>query len=76
MNTTRCKVCPAEIIWARTANDKRIPLDAAPTMDGNVMLDANGIAHVLGPLDKMTMTIDSTTLHMPHHATCPNWGKG
>lgn len=73
-----CRACGAEILWARTSNDKSIPLDAAPNPDGNVVVQGGGYAApsatVLGPLDKLSMP-EGSTFHMPHHATCPSWGK-
>lgn len=74
-----CKACGAAIKWARTTNDKSIPVDAEPNPDGNVVLQGGGFsaptATVLGPLDKLSMP-EGTTFHMPHHATCENWPKG
>ena len=29
---TKCRACGAPIIWARTENEKHIPLDAEPVM--------------------------------------------
>lgn len=71
--TSKCRSCGAAIRWARTVNGKAIPLDVEQSIAGNVRLDGAGIAHVLGPLD---LVADPDELRwMPHHATCPNWGK-
>jgi hypothetical protein len=64
---SKCKGCGAEIIWARTLNKKPIPLDAEPTLDGNISLE-KGIAAVvadnyLGP--------GQGPLYKSHFATCP-----
>lgn len=70
---SKCRVCPASIVWAVTVNAKAIPVDADPHPDGNVRLTQGPIgllAEVLGPLEKM---LEDGPLHMPHHATCPNW---
>lgn len=33
-----CKTCGGQIIWARTNTGKRMPLDAKPTPEGNLIL--------------------------------------
>jgi hypothetical protein len=35
----RCSSCGAHIWWGRTVNHKRMPLDAQPVEDGNVVVD-------------------------------------
>lgn len=69
MNT--CSACSAPILWARTGSNKPIPLDPDPTDAGNVELD-NGVAKVWGTSHQWPT---GTPRYMPHHATCPNWGK-
>ncbi len=66
---TTCRVCPAEIIWARTVNGKLIPLDAEPNPDGNVML-INGVANVYAQ-----PPLGLGEIYMPHHATCTGWNR-
>ena len=34
MSRAWCRWCGAEIRWAKTTNDKNIPLDPCPTLDG------------------------------------------
>lgn len=68
-----CRACPAEIRWARTTNGKTIPLDAEPDPAGNVRL-VDDVAHVIGP-DPTLDPDDDGVRYMPHHATCPGWGK-
>jgi hypothetical protein len=37
MNPTgNCRSCEAPIVWAKTANNRRMPLDPEPVPDGNV----------------------------------------
>lgn len=74
-----CRVCPAAIIWAVTANGKAMPVDAEPADGGNVKLTPTSPgqaprADVLGPME-VALEPDGS-LHWPHHATCPNWSKG
>jgi hypothetical protein len=38
VNTARCRSCNAEIVWASTAQDKFVPVDAEPVPGGNVEL--------------------------------------
>lgn len=76
--TASCRACGAAIVWARTINDRPIPLDAEPNPAGNVILDGT-TAHVLGG-DGQTIPFELAHLadadrHMPHHATCTEWGK-
>jgi len=75
MNT--CRSCGASIRWARTTNDRPIPLDAEPDPAGNVLL-LGETAHVLGKGATVPLELagdDDGTRWMPHHATCENWGN-
>lgn len=75
-STCRGSTCTASIIWATTqATGKSIPVDADPHPDGNVELIPNldaperapwAVVHSAPPL------LTTGTLHMPHHATCPD----
>ncbi len=70
-----CRSCGAPILWARTkGKDKPIPLDPAPTLDGNVYLLSDGTAvYVPGPA-----TNDARLRYISHFATCPDrdrWRK-
>jgi hypothetical protein len=62
-----CKSCDAEILWAETRSGKSMPLDAAPTAAGNMVL-VNG--------KTWTATDDDRRLHRElrtsHFATCVN----
>jgi hypothetical protein len=66
ITTAKCKSCDAPIMWAPTENGKSIPLDPAPVEGGNVQIDADGTAHVLG-----SAPLDAQPLHISHFATCP-----
>ena len=77
-----CRACKKPIRWARTANDRPIPLDPTPTDDGNVVLSGVGgtgapVAHVIGkhglPLELAHLADEPR--YMPHHATCEKWGR-
>lgn len=60
-----CKACNAELLWAKTATGKAMPLNHDPDSGGNVEL-RNGIAYVM-PKDQLPRG----ERYMPHHATCP-----
>lgn len=70
---TKCKWCPAEILWALTDKGHRIPLDPSPSNRGNIALEfrpgATPIATVVDP-SKAT-----GPLWIAHMATCPGWKK-
>lgn len=72
---TNCRSCAAQIEFVRTVAGRTMPLDAAPTPEGNVRI-IDGLAHVLGPLDTAVLTeAERAELRMPHHATCPDAGE-
>lgn len=74
-----CRSCRAIITWALTENDKKIPVDAAPTADGNITLtredglDDHGKpilrARVFPHVDAAP---EGAVLYKSHFATCPN----
>jgi hypothetical protein len=64
----RCRSCSARIRWVRTARDKLMPLDADPTSDGTIVLDAAGRAEVLAG----QQTLDDRVRYTTHWATCPD----
>lgn len=75
----RCRSCGAEIVWARSQLGKRIPLDAEPTADGNVILRPDGAAIVLSGAGLAEARANRSgrvgTLHRSHFATCPQAGE-
>lgn len=63
---SECRSCGAPITWAITDNGKRIPLDAEPAPNGNLIL-VDGVAR--------TPRIDDDVpflQYVSHFATCPN----
>ena len=72
VSTTTCKTCFAPITFVRLGSGRVIPIDHAPHPAGNVAVsdDTPRTAYVLSREHPL---IDGYTLHMPHHATCPNW---
>ena len=61
-----CRSCGAAIVWAKTSTGKTIPLDAAPSPRGNMILDEQGVALVVPTLSGFGPWMIS------HFATCPN----
>ena len=62
MNTTICS-CGASMLWAKTKNNKNIPLDAEPEKRFVFLPERpEGVA-------------DMVDTYMPHHATCPEADK-
>lgn len=65
-----CKSCGAAILWALTDNGKRMPVNAEPVENGNLLL----VADEDGP--RAIYATQGT--HVSHFATCPyaeNWRK-
>ncbi len=67
-----CKSCGAEIDWAVTKNGKRIPLNAEWTPGGNIVIDGEGRAIVVGD-DEPGFT--GMVRRTSHFATCSNAAK-
>jgi hypothetical protein len=66
----RCRSCGAPIIWCVTASEKRMPLDAEPVADGNIVLDGEKALY-LGPAGQRALAAD-VKRYKSHFATCPN----
>jgi len=79
VNTTEaCKSCGAPILWAKTEQGHKIPIDEGPTLDGNIAIqptdDRKGwLAFVAGPLEAVPGS--SSIRRKSHFATCPNAAK-
>jgi hypothetical protein len=77
-----CSSCGAKILWAITKNGKRMPLDAEPHPQGNIVID-----DVLPPpphtpsaavLDGHALGVAwaaKVPVHFSHFVTCPNAAK-
>jgi hypothetical protein len=72
-----CRSCGASIVWQVTARGKRMPLDAVPRPDGNVVVDTIGGRPVARLVTSGEVIVGDR--YMPHHATCPQsaeWKRG
>lgn len=71
-----CRSCHAQILWAVTATDRRIPLDVDPRPDGNIakngVYDPAGAPHVTiltgGAIERARA--DRKELYVAHFVTC------
>lgn len=77
-NRSKCLSCQAPIVWALTAKQRPIPINAEPTNDGRYYLvtDGYGItAHHAGSLPMRTTFAHlkaGAPMHTAHFATCPH----
>lgn len=78
--TATCTSCGARIVWAKTENDKAIPIDYLPVTNGNVDLVADADPReppTAFMLDKAGFrSVNESTRHSPflryqsHFASC------
>ncbi len=80
--SAKCKSCGADIIWARTMNEKSMPVDAAPNDDGNMYLmespDPRDAPIVVSATSATLRAFDpplKAKRHKSHFATCPHAGS-
>lgn len=66
-----CESCHAPVIWAVTANAKRMPVDFEPTEGGNIALRPGGMAPVATVLS-VAKQFGRKDLRTSHFATCPD----
>jgi hypothetical protein len=66
-----CRSCGAAIIWLRTLNGGRMPVDAEPVADGNIVRRGNA-CRVL-PKDEAlgAKAVEGEPRFMSHFVTCP-----
>jgi hypothetical protein len=70
-----CRSCGAEVIWAVTRDDKRMPLDAVPVDGGNVLLNMGARpwrATVVGKDVQPSIFGDDSPRYTSHFSTCPH----
>lgn len=73
--TQPCDYCEAPIVWTLTVNDRRMPLDAAPVVGGNVLVLVDGPllrATVIGtPRARAVLARQGHPLRVTHRLSCP-----
>lgn len=67
----RCRSCDAEIEWAFTENDKRMPLDV-PARDGGNLVVVSRRASEYGMTPIVRYVKAGEGDRVSHFATCPN----
>jgi ferric-dicitrate binding protein FerR (iron transport regulator) len=75
----RCRSCQAPIFWARTEAGRAMPVDAAPTPDGRVVLYDRGGTVMARTLKEGEQLRPGEKGRRPHHQTCPQakeWRQG
>lgn len=66
--TAKCRTCGAPIVWVRTTNDKRMPLDVEPAPNGNIRM-VDGVAVYAS---KDAPVEPGEKLYLSHFVTCPD----
>lgn len=68
--TDTCNSCGAAILWAITGLGRRMPVDAAPHPDGNLVMVYDAAA---GHWRAEVVSTDAAPdLHRAHFVTCPD----
>lgn len=83
MKTAECRSCGAPMIWAETANGKRMPVDADPVEGASfVLVEAPDDGRLLAihvskawPDYMAAGEVDAADRYTSHFATCPDAGK-
>lgn len=74
MTPSACRSCGAPIVWGFTKNSKRMPVDAAPVVGGNIVLTSGNDGPsimVLGQQEAERRAGESEALYTSHFKTCP-----
>lgn len=70
-----CRSCGAAVVWGLTKTGKRMPVDAAPVIGGNVVMVAGNDGPELLVLAKPEVERRrglGLPTHTSHFATCPH----
>lgn len=77
--TSQCRSCRADVIWASTVNGRRMPVDATPNPDGNVVLVDQGVTEpplaIVVHTEREQAETPADALHTSHFQTCPHAAK-
>jgi hypothetical protein len=69
-----CRSCGAEIWWAETVMGRRMPVDADPVPDGNVVVVREGVGQAPPVVEvghPATLMPADRPRYQSHFATCP-----
>lgn len=74
LEQTKCRWCPAMVMWVASTKGRPMPLDPMPTVDGNVIIERNGTGVRARVLTKAELAQGQLGLRPPrrkaHFATC------
>lgn len=70
--SANCRSCGAAIIWAETANGKRMPVDAEPVIPKGLFVLTEQTDRSMPPLATSAASLSVPRLFQSHFATCPN----
>jgi hypothetical protein len=70
-NLGKCRWCNKTIRWVTTRKLKLMPIDPDPVPDGNVLLDGEEFAYVLGRSTQIELEgMSLGARYRPHFASC------
>lgn len=84
LDRTRCDHCHANIVWATTVNDARMPVDYVAVPTGNLLVTVDTKAAVLRvatlgtPAARRAHAAQGWPLHQHHKLSCPyadSWSR-
>lgn len=65
-----CDSCPTPVIWCTTTRNERMPVDAAPVADGDIVLKARHGGVPLAVVLPVAQRF-GRVLRVSHFSTCP-----
>lgn len=68
---SKCRKCPAEIRFCKTASGRWTPIDSEPNPDGNLVMDGVDDEGITVVKVVNLFTPANSIRYMPHFATCP-----
>ena len=75
---SECRSCGAAIIWTKTTNGKKMPVDAEPTAAGNFLLKDDAPAPLSIRMSNHDAAVYTGEKYESHFGTCPqarSWSK-
>jgi hypothetical protein len=67
-----CRSCGAPVLWAVTAEGKRMPVDAEPAPAGNLIVDQTARPWTVRVVPPDDLLIGDPPRYLSHFATCPH----
>ena len=69
-NQAKCFSCGAIVIWCHTTSGGRMPVNAEPSPNGNLMMHENGAIEALNRAEVVKAKAAGMPLYLSHFATC------